>query len=48
MKDMEALRERIMDMIEEIEDLSGAEYEEVSTELSTLTRAIDQVAWCTL
>ena len=48
MKDMEALRERIMEMIEEIEDLSGAEYEEVSAELSTLTRAIEQVAWCSL
>jgi hypothetical protein len=48
MKDMEALRERIMDMIEEVEDLSGTEYAEVSTELSTLTRAIEQAAWCSL
>lgn len=48
MKDIEALRDRIMDMIEEVEDLSGAEYEEVSTELSTLTRTIEQVGWCSL
>lgn len=48
MKDVETLRQRIVELTEEIEDLSGTEYDEISTELSTLQRAIESVAWVAL
>lgn len=45
MKDMDALRQRIMDLTEEIEDLSATEYDELSSELSTLQRAIETCSY---
>lgn len=44
----ETLRQRIVELTEEIEDLSGTEYDEISTESSTLQRAIESVAWVAL